>query len=253
MAIYPPPTYQEPLPIFNTIYWEEDATVIDNTFLNANFLRFPVAQGTETFPFSPLCVATQPAADDSSNIMPTTAWVQSAIVDAGLVGGSVPTGCIIAYAGLTPPVGFLFCNGASVSTTTYGSLFTAIGYSYGGAGASFNVPNLTNSAPFGSNTTSVMGLAYANGNSISTLISGGNSTILANQLAPHSHTITFATASYVDSTNNANNTTVGGFDARLVSKATAAFPAGTNNQTFTTAGQESYLPPFVAVQYIIKT
>ena len=252
MAIYPPPTYQQPLPVFNPIYWEEDSTVIDFAFLNANYLKFPVAQGTETFPFSPLCVGDQPDPDDSSTIIPTTAWVQSAIIEAGLVGGSAPTGSIIAFAGLTSPVGFVFCNGASLSTTSYSALFSVLGYSYGGAGASFNVPNLTNSAPFGSNSTTVMGLAYANGNSISTIISGGNSTLLANQLAPHSHSITFAGASYVDDTNNNNNTTVGGQDARLTSKNRESFPTATNNQSYTTAGQETFLPPFVAVQYIIK-
>ena len=49
MAIYPPPTFLEEIPIFNTINWETSAEdTIDIAYLNANYLRFPVAQGFET-------------------------------------------------------------------------------------------------------------------------------------------------------------------------------------------------------------
>jgi len=49
MAIYPPPTFLEDIPIFNTINWEVSAEDgIDVAYLNANYLRYPVAQGFET-------------------------------------------------------------------------------------------------------------------------------------------------------------------------------------------------------------
>ena len=38
--------------------------------------------------------------------------------------------------------GFLLCNGTSYSTTTYARLFLVIGYTFGGSGANFNVPDL---------------------------------------------------------------------------------------------------------------
>ena len=56
--------------------------------------------------------------------------------------GSFPAGAVVYFAMPTAPSGWLFCNGASVSTTTYASLFAAIGYTYGGAGGNFNLPNL---------------------------------------------------------------------------------------------------------------
>jgi microcystin-dependent protein len=56
--------------------------------------------------------------------------------------GSFPAGAVVYFAMQTAPAGWLFCNGASVSTTTYASLFAAIGYTYGGAGGNFNLPNL---------------------------------------------------------------------------------------------------------------
>jgi len=41
------------------------------------------------------------------------------------------------------PKGWLSCNGASVSTTTYATLFAKIGYTHGGSGSSFNLPNIS--------------------------------------------------------------------------------------------------------------
>ena len=50
------------------------------------------------------------------------------------------------------PTHYLLCNGQSVSTTVYASLFNVIGYSYGGSGGSFNVPNLQSRFPIGANS-----------------------------------------------------------------------------------------------------
>ena len=59
----------------------------------------------------------------------------------------VPLGSIIPYSvnSLTPPKGFLFCDGAAVSRTTYKDLFDVIGTTYGVGDNSttFNLPNLT--------------------------------------------------------------------------------------------------------------
>jgi hypothetical protein len=54
----------------------------------------------------------------------------------------VPSGAIMAFARTSAPTGWLQANGASFSTTTYATLFAAIGYEFGGSGGSFNVPDL---------------------------------------------------------------------------------------------------------------
>lgn len=41
-----------------------------------------------------------------------------------------------------PPVGTVACNGASYPTAQFPDLFAIIGYTYGGAGANFNMPDL---------------------------------------------------------------------------------------------------------------
>ena len=55
---------------------------------------------------------------------------------------NVPAGTVIYYAASSAPTGYLKANGASLSTTTYATLFASIGYTFGGSGASFSVPDL---------------------------------------------------------------------------------------------------------------
>lgn len=55
----------------------------------------------------------------------------------------IPPGTVVAYAGTTAPSGWLLCNGAAVSRTTFAALFTAIGTAHGiGDGSTtFNIPD----------------------------------------------------------------------------------------------------------------
>lgn len=55
----------------------------------------------------------------------------------------IPIGTIWEYAGTVAPAGWAFCNGASKSTTDplYAALFAVIGYTCGGVGPNFNLPN----------------------------------------------------------------------------------------------------------------
>jgi len=61
----------------------------------------------------------------------------------------------------TSPPNYLSCNGASLNTTTYSALFSVIGYTYGGSGASFNLPNFQNNFILGGNSN-VNGIAVSN-------------------------------------------------------------------------------------------
>jgi microcystin-dependent protein/aspartate 1-decarboxylase len=55
-----------------------------------------------------------------------------------------PAGTIIATGSLTPPSGYLYCDGTAISRTDYAELFAAIGTTYGiGNGTTtFNIPDL---------------------------------------------------------------------------------------------------------------
>ena len=65
--------------------------------------------------------------------------------------GLVPVGTIVMFAGPQSkmPVNWVLCVGQSVSTTTYATLFALIGYTYGGSGANFNLPNFVARFPYG--------------------------------------------------------------------------------------------------------
>jgi microcystin-dependent protein len=64
---------------------------------------------------------------------------------------STPSGAIMMYAGGSVPSGWLFCNGAAVSRSTYSALFSAISTAYGaGDGSStFNLPDFGGKGPMG--------------------------------------------------------------------------------------------------------
>lgn len=59
-------------------------------------------------------------------------------------GAAIPPGFIMDFAGATPPAGWLLCDGAAVSRTTFAALFAAIGTTWGAGDGSttFNVPDL---------------------------------------------------------------------------------------------------------------
>lgn len=57
----------------------------------------------------------------------------------------VPAGAILPYAGSAAPMGWLVCDGAVLNKATYPqylSLFAVIGYTFGGSGDTFNLPDL---------------------------------------------------------------------------------------------------------------
>ena len=54
----------------------------------------------------------------------------------------VAVGTIYPFAGSTIPDTFMLCDGSALDTTEYSELFSVIGYTYGGSGDSFNIPDL---------------------------------------------------------------------------------------------------------------
>lgn len=51
-----------------------------------------------------------------------------------VMGASMPIGAVVDFAGTVTPTGWLLCNGATLSISTYPKLFAAIGTTYGGNG-----------------------------------------------------------------------------------------------------------------------
>lgn len=70
--------------------------------------------------------------------------VTAAKLDSAAVSVLMPTASLMPYAGSSAPTGYLLCDGAAISRTTYSDLFGIIGLTYGvGDGSTtFNIPDL---------------------------------------------------------------------------------------------------------------
>ena len=106
----------------------------------------------------------------------------------------IPTATIVPWSSASVPSGFLECDGAAVSRSTYSALFAIVGTTYGAGNGSttFNVPDLTDNVPVGkSNNKALASTGGANTVAVtpSGNISGStaNATLSTAQLASHSH------------------------------------------------------------------
>lgn len=170
----------------------------------------------------------------------------------------IDVGMIVPYAGAGDiPVGFLLCNGASVGVATYPALFEVIGYTYGGEGDYFNLPNLIDKFIEGANTVGVM---------------GGEAThkLTVNEMPTHGHNINIWNANTTDYTAQGWNTTGtaktnvtsgGRLPNGHVAWQSASFKTAGNGGLGDVAGASSAvggggahnnLPPFLTMRYIIK-
>jgi microcystin-dependent protein len=167
-----------------------------------------------------------------------------------------PVGTIIMFAGQTAPSGYTFCNGASNATTgTYANLFAIIGYTYGGSGGTFRVPNLCDKFPKGITTPSNLT------NALVGTTTGGSYTILSTNLPDHTHPFDFDL--YYQSNDFGNGG--GGTRARVDNISTTSKPSGSgianyaitfsntsSTQSDSATNGQPYYQPFTLVNYIIK-
>lgn len=113
--------------------------------------------------------------------------------------GGLNSGTIIMYVSDLLPAGFLLCDGSAVSRSTYSSLFSAIGTTYGtGDGSTtFNLPNMKGKMPIGVKSGGNVGSLGATGGSFNHVHSMGahthaqshTHTIAHTHTISHSHTI----------------------------------------------------------------
>lgn len=108
------------------------------------------------------------AADFTVEIVPAPLSISDSHVNiistskiSGLAEIVPPAGSIMMYAGSSAPTGWRFTNGDSISKTTYPALFDAIGYTYGGSGDTFNLPNTSGLFVRSTGTQSVFGVTYS--------------------------------------------------------------------------------------------
>jgi microcystin-dependent protein/ABC-type transporter Mla subunit MlaD len=148
---------------------------------------------------------------------------------------NMPVGVILAYGASNAPTGWLLCDGAAVSRSTYAALFGVVGTTYGAGDESttFNVPNLVERFPLGH--TNLLGVA-----------SGTNQvTLTTNQIPQHVHQ---------GPSGNLFLSTVssGGTHDRPTSGNIAILSALTGPQLEPGGQSHTNMPPNLTVNYIIK-
>ena len=168
----------------------------------------------------------------------------------------VNTGIVVPWGSASIPSGFLLCNGQSVSTSTYAALFAVIAYTYGGSGANFNVPDLTDRTVVGVSAANSKALAQAIG--ANTVTPTGNiggsvaaTTLTTQQIASHSHNVTIA-----DPCTGGGSIVVGagGGPRASASSSTGGGQSHTHNLSANFTGSaNSVLQPGLVLNYIIKT
>jgi len=138
-------------------------------------------------------------------------------------------GLVVPYAGETLPAGYLWCRGVTYDKNDYPELFAVIGYTYGGSGDNFDVPDLRERFPYGRKSPASLG----------DLGGSKTETLTVGQIPAHHHT------------QWEQNWLVG------VTPGEVVFQAGTiyTDPTGDTGGGNSHnnQPPYIVLNYLIST
>jgi microcystin-dependent protein len=188
----------------------------------------PAFTGTPTAPTA--------AVGTNTTQIATTAFVQAA----GLVGE------IKMWGTASAPTGYLLCDGSSVSTTTYAALFAVIGYTFGGSGASFTLPDYRGRMPIG--VSGSYALAATGGSADAVVVSHTHTATVTDP--GHLHTFT----NYSISGGSATTPIIGNSNTTAtVSTNSAVTGISVSNSTAGVSGTGANLPPYLAINFIIKT
>lgn len=178
--------------------------------------------------------------------------------DPGADGAGVTAGIVMAFAGSSAPAGWLLCDGAAVSRTTYATLFALIGTTYGAGDGSttFNVPNLKGRVPVGKDAgqTEFDVLGETGGEKTHQLTSAEMPSHTHTQNA-HSHVQQqpgAATGNFASGTRDASSCGTGGSPSALADALSTQTTVAVNQNTGGD-GAHNNLQPYIALNYIIKT
>jgi microcystin-dependent protein len=201
--------------------------------------------------FTGIPTAPNPSANTSSNQIATTSFVQNLVANA-TSGGTITeyAGTIKLWAATTPMPDntWMVCDGTAVSRTTYATLFSRIGVTYGaGDGVNtFNLPDFRDRFAVGSGNLYALGSTGGTANAI--VVSHTHS--VTDPGHPHILRIGQAAGSLTPQIGGWNF--VGTYNATAYSNHIQSANTNISIDTVGESGVGKNLPPYLALIYIIK-
>jgi microcystin-dependent protein len=197
------------------------------------------ATSLTTGSISGIMTAPTAAAGTSTTQIATTAFVQA---NGGL------SGQILMWPTASAPTGYLLCDGSSVSTSTYAALFAVIGYTFGGSGASFTLPDYRGRSPLG--VSGSYALASTGGTADAVVVSHTHTASSSVSDPGHSHTIPGGFSTYGGGNSSGANNTFG--LQPNTNSSTTGITVSTSITSAGVSGTNANLQPYLAINFIIK-
>lgn len=179
------------------------------------------------------------------------------------VNSLTPSGVVVPYAGINSPDGWIICDGRSLATADYPSLYSAIGYTYGGSGSNFNIPDLRGRVAAGKNNMGTQGDANLittsgagfNGDNLGA--TGGSQTHRLQEdesgLVGHTHSDSFGVRRVSGTDNNEPHTGFSTGTGTSISTYTAGIGGAVTAVSGAQAAQaHNNVQPTIILYYIIK-
>ena len=237
-------TAQKLIDIVGQAYFTSAADTTDNSTLTLGSSKLKVKDAGIT--------STQLATDSVITAKIQDGAVTAAKLDAGAVSVLMPSGSLMPYAGSSAPTGYLLCDGAAISRTTYATLFALVGTTYGAGDGSttFNIPDLRGRVIAGQDD-----MGGSSANRLTGLTGGVDGDVLGGSGGAETHTLSTAELPAhnhnlpVDGTGGAYDgeslTATGGSEAGYDGSVDSANRGG--------GGAHNNVQPTIILNYIIKT
>ena len=216
--------------------------IVKGTEIDTEFNNIATSSATKADLLSPVFTGT-PTAPTAASGTSTTQLATTAFATASI---SPFTGSMLMWPTATPPSGFLLCNGAAVSRTTYAALFAIVGTIFGAGDGSttFLLPDYRDRMPIGAGTT------------YTAAVTGGSKDAV---VVSHTHTATVTDPGHVHA-GGARSPIIFGSGSNPEYKV----PGQQNTSSATTgisvinasagvSGTGANLPPYLGIFFIIKT